>query len=73
MKEVVYLAVSADELELPVKIALNLDELAKWADKKHVEQLIESINTHSVDTKNRCKYFKVEISITKHREKNKNP
>lgn len=64
-KKTVYLAVTADELELPICFAFDTEgELADWFGKPQ-QKIDVFIKTGKKDDKENCKYIKVEISTQK--------
>ena len=67
--EVLYIAISADRFELPLCAFDTLAELASWADLDK-QKLIRFIKTREVDTRNRCMYLKLKISIFFNLQKN---
>ena len=59
-KEVIYIAVSADRLELTLCAFDTVKELAYWADKP-IETIKKAIKRHNKDCENDCYYMKIVI------------
>jgi len=60
-REVLYLAVTDDEFELPMCVCDTLVELSKWAGKDRTT-IRRALHLGVSDNRNRCKYIKVEIT-----------
>lgn len=59
-QEVLYLAVTADELELPLVVCDSVRELAKWAGCPTFK-IYYKINNKIVDNRWKCRYLKVDL------------
>lgn len=56
----IYMAVSLDELEMPLVNVDTLIELAKWAERP-VESIKAAISQNQKDLKNKCSYKIIKI------------
>ena len=56
--KVLYMAVTADELELPLVVCDSIWELARWADRSW-HTVSEKMHSGGVDIINHCRYIEV--------------
>ncbi len=57
---VLYMAVTADELELPLCVFDSIQELANWAEKPY-RKIYKAIQEHLLDIDNNCFYIKTKV------------
>lgn len=55
------MAVTADELELPLCVFDRLSQLAKWANRKY-NQVAKAIRYHNKDVRLNCYYVRVDLT-----------
>lgn len=61
MEEILYLAVSNDKYELPLKVARTSAELARWADMAE-SNMSRYISNGKASYRNKCRFLKLRIN-----------
>lgn len=59
-REVMYMAITPDKLQLPIFYCFTLKQLARWAERP-VNEIIELLRSKKIDKINRCRYIKITI------------